>query len=391
MTSFQDVPPWEYMGFTGIEAGQVTLSFQQQQAHCFGEEYGPVFDNTRDAVAACNVDGSCAGVYDRSCDRLAVLLDLTSAKDYEFLQQSLKLVAQQSAIEKAAETTRTFASQLVLRYETDGHVVIHEGEFGSVPRGARLDRASIITAGTVGNAGTGQVETTVVNVEDSLPAIQQFPARLEFTLRPPYGLVRLCRRGRPISPSTEGSCVFVKTGALTEFIQLGNYRVAREAAKQIVLEHNEVVAEATEATEVSLSTSSTSSSSSYVLFDPENILVYSGREDDPAVCAEKAMALGSNVFEFLIREKGLTATTNCNVFKLPPFVPPTGLEQTDGVITIIDLYYLRNQSYPATTPPPVSETGSGGHVGRWGVLGSTARLGAMLVALVVAAAGWLAI
>ncbi|CAD7945630.1 unnamed protein product [Amoebophrya sp. A120] len=317
VTSFNDVPPGHYMGFTGIEAGQVTLDFIRTPGkHCYGEVYGPVFQNVPDAISACNVDSSCQGVYDRSCDRLPVLVTLEKPKDYEYLKTSLVLKQQEPEMGEHDPSRKNVYYQPEFRWElAQNHIV---SEMQSAPKGARLDRLVV-------SSSTGAITTQ--EIENVLPAtLPAYPATLQFSMRPLYSSIRLCRRDRPLGETTEGSCVFVKTGALTDFVQLGNYQVHLPDAREMAAAAD---------------------------MNPDTILVYRGREDDPAVCAERAMTFNANIFEFLIREKGVTATTNCNVYKLPPFLPPTGLARTDGVLNIIDLYYYRNQTFATTTPPPL--------------------------------------
>ncbi|CAD7931221.1 unnamed protein product [Amoebophrya sp. A25] len=371
VASFSNVPIWHYMGFTGIEAGQVTLEFAEEKGmHCFENMYGPIYDSLSDALAACNVDGNCAGIYNPNCERLKIYLHIPKAVDYDFVSRSLQVFTREA--EFGAVVYTGAMRQMVQQVELVTGVIVTQSN--SAPAGARLDfvhqyksvasssslsgssstgtgAGSATASGTSSTGSTGSSSTlsfmarpapasdpdglfhnrvpeTATAVGGVIPDISTltFPLTLEFSVTPGYSDVRLCLRDFGFGTSTEGSCLLVKRGALTSYVQLGNFRVSKAYMQ-----------------EYKLSVDPT---------DTSPLISYVGREDDPAVCAEKALVRNSNVFEFVIKEQGLTATQNCVVYNVPAFRPPIGLMATDGVSTIIDTYYLRNQSFPTTTPAP---------------------------------------
>ncbi|CAD7940065.1 unnamed protein product [Amoebophrya sp. A120] len=274
--TWDDMYPMLNRVYSGIKLDDLAVTFVKQPfAQCYGGMYGPQYVGARalqEAENACKGDKNCQGVYQQACEPLIYSVSLMNRLD---------LQAVHHALYPPSATT-------MLPVMTTAPPPPPQ-----IPTNILLPGGGFVLEGS----------TTQYN-QWNLTASSNYPINLTFQTFPKYGIVRMCSRAilDAVQHSTEGSCIWKKTGAMINYLPYSNFEAIRNFPGLTIL------------------------SLTYVM--------------TAADCAELCLQTATcNAFQFLIRREARVPTLNCELFSYPnDFKPPVGLRKTDGVVDIIDFY-----------------------------------------------------
>ncbi|CAD7941425.1 unnamed protein product [Amoebophrya sp. A120] len=290
LATWNDLLPGVSIEVSGINSGPTSITYERHDGkQCYGFAFGQEYTDLQYARNACVSNPNCGAVYEQSCSNLEYEVTITNQNDLDSFSGAMVEIV--TPPERPGETSPPPERKVGIQAVIGTTVLLKDSK--------PIFPTPVPTPATSCNVKPATCTSAVC-------CLYVYPYKILMSVKPQYGAIRTCVRGYQPTQSLEGSCLWVKVGALLQFTAFSNFA----AADQYILPQGAIYAA------------------------------------EPAKCAEMCLAhTQCNAFAYTIRENGNPPTLiSCRLLKMPPrdqFTPPMGLIPQDGVLDVVDFYHRR--------------------------------------------------